>query len=228
MLHVLLIHGAGGGGWEWNVWRRVLQAHGMTAHAPDVQPAATGLAKTSLQDYAGQVRDALRALPRPRVAVGASLGGLLVLRNADAADALVLVNPLPPAPWHARLPAREWPEIVPWQVQARLASTGKAMPDAYAVNVLYAHRHWCDESGLALSQAHAGVEIAQPACPLLLVLSAQDDDVPPSAGRELAAAWRASVIETAATSHVGPLFGRDAAFAAEQAALWLRGLRLDR
>ena len=58
------------------------------------------VAATRLQDYQAQVRAALAALPRPRVLVGASLGGLLALDAAEGADAVVLVNPLPPVPWH--------------------------------------------------------------------------------------------------------------------------------
>ena len=54
------------------------------------------VAATHIEDYQAQVRAALAALPRPRVLVGASLGGLLAAMNAGAADALVLVNPMPP------------------------------------------------------------------------------------------------------------------------------------
>ena len=32
--HVLLIHGAGGGGWEWNLWAPVLKARGFAVAAP--------------------------------------------------------------------------------------------------------------------------------------------------------------------------------------------------
>src|SRR5688572_28720195 len=91
----LMVHGAGGGGWEWNVWARVFAAHGWRVEAPDLQPVAAGLAATRLRDYAAQVAGSLARLPLPRVVVGASLGGLLALRCAADADALVLINPLP-------------------------------------------------------------------------------------------------------------------------------------
>src|SRR5262245_18233234 len=87
----LHIHGAGAGGWEWNLWREVLQARGIAAHAPDLQPAAQGLAATTLEDYRQQMRTALSALPRPRAAIGASLGGLLAWLCGDLADALILI-----------------------------------------------------------------------------------------------------------------------------------------
>ena len=97
--HALLLHGAGGGGWEWNIWRGVFAAGGIEPVAPDLQPAAAGLAATTFEDYLQQARAALAALPRPRAVIGASLGGLLAMALPDAADALVLMNPLPPSPW---------------------------------------------------------------------------------------------------------------------------------
>lgn len=217
----LLVHGAGGGAWEWNRWREVFRAQGIGTDALELQPAPAGLAATVLHDYLAQVRAALHALPRPRVLVGASLGGLLALLAADDADALVLVNPLPPAPWHARLPAREWPDVVRWQGDARLASTRRAMPDADDASALFAFRHWRDESGAVLREAHEGVVANRPECPTLLIASAQDEDVPPAAIVAMADAWSVSRLQTLSASHVGPLLGRHAAAIAGQAAAWL-------
>lgn len=219
--HALLIHGAGGGGWEWNLWRGVLQAHGIHVHAPDLMPSREGLPATSLDDYRMQVLQALLALPRPRVVVGASLGGLLALQVAAQADALVLVNPLPPAPWHSELPLREWADVVSWQRNTRLASTRAALPDADDATALYACRHWRDESGAVLRAAQAGIEVERPSCPALLVVSAVDDDAPPHISIEIAKHWQAERVETLATSHVGPLLGRQATQIATQAVAWL-------
>lgn len=224
--HALLVHGAGGGAWEWNLWRGVWQAQGIETDALDLQPVPAGLAATVLRDYLVQVRAALRVLPRPRALVGASLGGLLASLTSDDADALVLVNPLPPAPWHAQLPVREWPEVVRWQGDARLASTHRAMADADDASALFAFRHWRDESGAALREARAGVAVRKPDCPVLLVASAQDDDVPPAVVAAMADAWGASRLQTSSTSHVGPLLGRHAAAIAGQAAAWLDELSL--
>ena len=94
-----------------------------------------------LEDYAAQVRAALVALPRPRALVGASLGGLLALRCAREADALVLVNPLPPAPWSHAVPARREAEVVPWRQSARLAGTPKINDDwSLRYEAEYAHQ----------------------------------------------------------------------------------------
>ena len=227
--NALLVHGAGGGAWEWNLWRGVLEAHAITVHALELQPAAAGLAATTLQDYQSQVRDALQALPRPRVLIGASLGGLLAVMCTDQANALVLVNPLPPAPWHRQLPRREWSgAVVPWQRNARLASTRDALDDADDAAAIFAFRHWRDESASALREAHAGIEVGKPACPALLIASARDEDVPPEIISAMSREWRVDRLETLAPSHVGPLLGRAAPDIARQAVAWLNRLRLAR
>ena len=224
--NALLVHGAGGGAWEWNLWRGVLEAHAITVHALELQPVAAGLAATTLQDYRTQVDAALQALPHPRVLIGASLGGLLAAMSAampgNKADALVLVNPLPPAPWHRQLPRRDWDDaVVPWWRNARLASTRDALRDADDATAVFAFRHWRDESGKVLREAYAGIEVDKPACPALLIASLRDADVPPEIIFAMAGQWQAGRLETLASSHVGPLLGGTAPEVARQAVAWL-------
>lgn len=219
--HALLLHGAGGGGWEWNQWRHVLTASRIEAVTPDLQPAADGLEITTFDDYLAQARAALRVLPRPRALIGASLGGLLAMACADQADALVLVNPLPPHPGSASMPSKEWPAVVRWRSDARLASTRRALPDADDATALFAFRHWRDESGAVLREAQSGIDVAKPQCPLLCIVSAHDDDVPPEMTRALAREWGAQLLQAASSSHVGPLLGRGAPALAAQVVDWL-------
>ena len=227
--NALLVHGAGGGAWEWNLWRGVLEAHGIAVHTLELQPAAAGLAATTLQDYRTQVSGALQALPHPRVLIGASLGGLLAAMSANQADALVLVNPLPPAPWHRQLPRRDWNAVVvPWRGNARLASTRDALGDADEAAAVFAFRRWRDESGTVLREAHAGIEVGKPACPALLIVSMRDEDVPPEVIFVMAGEWQADRLETLASNHVGPLLGREASDIARQAVAWLNRLPLRR
>lgn len=161
----VLVHGAGGGAWEWNVWVGVMRAHAIDPHAVELQPTAAGLAMTSLDHYAIQVRARLLALARPRVIVGASLGGLLAAMCAADADAVILVNPVPCSPWQSQLTERQWNGVVHWQRDARLQTTRDGMDDADAASALFAYRRWRDESGAALRAAWAGVEVAPPTCP---------------------------------------------------------------
>lgn len=223
----VFVHGAGGGGWEWGAWARVFAAHGHAVLAPDLRPGADGLAATTLDDYATQVREwiatARRAEPgRSLVLVGASLGGLLALMNRTHADALVLVNPLPPAGLPAPGPGDE-AGIVPWGRSARLAGTRRALPDADDLAALYAFRRWRDESAGALRQARAGVACAAAATPVLVMASADDTDVPQAVSVALASSLEAS-LQRLPGSHVGPLLGRQAAAAAAQAVEWLNGM----
>lgn len=220
----VFVHGAGGGGWEWAAWARVFAAHGHAVLAPDLRPGPQGLAATSLDDYSTQVREwvataRLAAPGRGIVLVGASLGGLLALMNRKHADALVLVNPMPPD----GLPGPgDSADIVPWGREASLAGTRRALPDADDLAALHAFRRWRDESGLVLRQARAGVACADAASPVLVMASADDTDVPAARSAALAASLAASLLHLPG-SHVGPLLGRQAAGAAAQAVEWLNG-----
>lgn len=218
--NALFLHGAGGGGWEWNRWCGIWRARGVAVHAPDLRHAPAGAEATEWEDYRRQVTGWLRALPHPRVLVGASLGGLLALQAAEGADALVLVNPLPPAPWHRQLPAREWPERVRWRSDARLASTRRSMLEADAASALYALRRWRDESGAVLRAAQAGIAVDAPRCPALFIASREDEDVPADAVRGLAARTGGAFVEVAG-GHLAPLLGRDAQRVARLAVEWL-------
>jgi pimeloyl-ACP methyl ester carboxylesterase len=222
----LCVHGGGGGGWEWDAWSRVFAARGFTTLAPDLEPSAAGLAATRFVDYREQVLVRGRDLARPGMplaVVGASLGGLLALSVAAelGAAALVLVNPLPPAGVVARLPGEARPPIVPWGRQRSLASTRRALPDADDATILYALRRWRDESGAVLDEARAGIAVEPPRCPVLVLSSEHDDEVPPLASRALAVRLGADFESLRAASHVGPLLGTRAAVIAARVADWL-------
>lgn len=219
---VVCVHGAGGGGWEWSIWARVLGAHGFEVLAPDLVAAEAGLAATRLADYRRQVLDWCGAVAPGPVLVGASLGGLLALMVAReaAVRALVLVNPLSPAGVGAAARARE--PIVPWGSRRSLSGTRRAMPDADDAARLYAFRRWRDESGAVLDEACAGVAVEAPACATLVLAGARDSDIPAESSRRLAQEFAADFSQVEA-GHVDPLLGRVAAGVAAQAAAWLLG-----
>ncbi|TDR41669.1 esterase/lipase [Tahibacter aquaticus] len=218
----LAIHGAGGGGWEWAIWQRVWRAHAATLYAPDLQPLAAGLGATLLDDYLAQMRAAASGLSRP-VIVGASLGGLIALAIARQVQArgLVLVNPLPPAGIAPRPGRRvDTAGIIPWASRRRLASSQRSLPDADDAAVLYAFRHWRDESAAVLDQAVTGLNVELPDCRILVIASSADGDVPTESSRNLAAACAAQLWILPGVSHTGPLLGRDAAALARRVLGW--------
>ncbi|HEV7490965.1 MAG TPA: alpha/beta fold hydrolase [Rhodanobacteraceae bacterium] len=224
---VVCVHGAGGGGWEWGIWARVLAVRGFEVIAPDLMPVAAGLEKTSFAAYREQVVDWCRGAGEGVALVGASLGGLLALAVAQTVKpaALVLVNPLPPAGVLARPLHASWPSIVPWGSERSLATTRRAMPDADDAARLYALRRWRDESGTVLNEARDGVVVDTPRCPTLLLASEFDEDFPAAAARALAVRFSADLRSIPGASHVGPLLGRSAAQTAAEVAEWLDARR---
>ncbi len=221
---VLLLHGAGGGGWEWRLWQAALQADGWRVTAPDLQPVPAGIVATTLADYRRQAQAAAAALGEPPVAVGASLGGLLALLLAadGACRAAVLVNPLPPAPEVGQLPPRSaYPALVRWRTAGRFESTRRALPDGDDSACLYAFRRWRDESGAVMNAARAGIDVAPPRCPLLVLATEQDADVPVEVSAALAARLGASLLRLPG-SHIGPLFGSRADTTVKAVVGWIR------
>jgi len=214
------VHGAGGGGWEWSVWARVFAARGWTVFAPDLQPADGGLAVTSFHDYRAQVLGWCASTPVDLL-VGASLGGLLALSVAAEIRPrlIVLVNPLPPGGLaDARL--EPYPAIVPWGSKRSISSTCHALLDADPAACLFAFRRWRDESGAVLTVASDGIDIDSPCCPVLILASEDDQDVPPETSRALAQELKADFELLSRASHVGPLLGRSAARTAQHVADW--------
>ncbi|MBL8299737.1 MAG: alpha/beta fold hydrolase [Rhodanobacteraceae bacterium] len=219
----LAIHGAGGGGWEWEIWRRVWAAQQQRFVAPDLMPGADGLGRTAISDYLDQLRHVAAALRRPCL-IGASLGGLLALLLAQELDAaaLVLVDPVPPSGIAPRPVARAATgDIVPWGSQRRFDSTRRALPDADAAAQHHAFRRWRDESAAVLLAAQAGVAAPSPRCPVLVIAATRDEVVPTATSLALAQQlgaefWRCGC------SHVGALLGRSAAMTASRVHAWVQ------
>ncbi|MDR3692666.1 MAG: alpha/beta fold hydrolase [Fimbriimonas sp.] len=218
----LLLHGAGGGGWEWNAWLPVFEERGWTVLSPSLQPAAEGIAATRFKEYRRQILALASTQPAFRLAiVGASMGGLLALSVSEALkpSALILVNGVPPSGfgWNSK---GDYPDVVRWS-QGTIEETREAMPDSDESTVRLAFERWRDESGAVLREIADGIEVSPPQCPVLIMAGELDQDIPASVSRQVAQAYRADLLVYDRMSHVGPLLGTRAAKVARDAVDWL-------
>jgi pimeloyl-ACP methyl ester carboxylesterase len=219
-----MIHGAGGGGWEFREWKRLFESAGYRVVAPDLMPSKEGLAKTTLDDYVLQV--ARTAGTKPDVLIGASMGGVLVLKAAERLEpkAIVLVCSAPPAPVGVRMEPRNYPEIIEWK-NGPYEDTVAAMPDSDEATRRWAHELWRNESGAVLRALSKGVETDKPKCPVLVVIPEADDTVPPETQQALAKWAAADTLRFHEMSHVGPLLSTRAPEVARSVLEWLRARR---
>lgn len=216
----IMIHGAGGGGWEYDKWRPVFRKAGWQVVAPDLVPDGS-LESTKYSDYEDQVQGWSKGAKRPIVAIGASLGGILALSTANRVrpDAIVLVNPAPPKGY--REPKGEpAPSIVRW-ANGPLKDTEDAMPDSDRKTILWAHPKWRDESGAVLNAVREGIVAPTYYGPVLMVIGRDDTDIPAEISRKLAIDLKADVSEYAGMSHVGPLLSTRAEEVAKGVTEWL-------
>lgn len=97
--HVLLVHGAGGDGWQWRAVMADLARAGYATHALSLSGHGhSESAPPGLDRYAEDVKSVLAALPEDTFLVGHSMGGYLVQRELMTSDrpAAVLLAPVPP------------------------------------------------------------------------------------------------------------------------------------
>jgi pimeloyl-ACP methyl ester carboxylesterase len=227
---LVLVHGAGGGGWEWDPWKPVCEKAGWRFVAPDLIPVKDGgLAKTTFDDYLAQVRKwATDAREKPVVLIGASMGGALALKAAESVSpaALVLVNSVPPAGVGSKRPADPYPEIMRW-ANGPLQETRDAMPDSDEKMIQKAWKRWRDESGTVMNALRAGVAVRKPSCPTLVLISEKDTDVSPETSLALTRWAGADMQWYQGMSHVGPLMSTRAEEVAAMTLNWLEN-RLSR
>jgi len=218
--HVVMIHGAGGGGWEYDFWRPVWEKAGFEVSAPDMLPRNNHYAQTTFTDYLNQTKTAAKG-KRPLILVGASMGGILVLRAAETLkpDALILMNSTSPLGVSPPKGGNPLPPVVIWE-NGPIQDTRDSLPDGDEKTVLWAHPKWRNESGAVLNTIRAGVRANPPTCPVLVVIGLEDADIPPANSMNLAKWANADVHSYVGTSHIGPLMGHRRIEIAEAAVQW--------
>jgi len=203
---VVMIHGAGGGGWEYDFWKPVFQKAGWKVVAPDLVPVKGGYAKTVYKDYVDQVVKWGKGVRRPLIVVGASMGGGLALSTSASLkpDLIVLVDSVAPAGVPVERKTAEFPDVVRW-ANGPIKDTRDAMPDSDEKTIKWAWKRWRDESGAVMRELVKGVDAPKPSCPVFVVWGEKDTDVPLSTGMAIAKYYQADVVAFRGTSHVGPL-----------------------
>lgn len=163
------------------------------------------------------------------VLIGASFGGLVAcgLARPLRARALVLLNPLPPAPFQSlrleRIDAASASPLRRWGLDARLAGTQASLPELRAGEALLAFRRWVDFATPLLVEAQSGFHFEPPDCPVLVVQSDGDDVIDRLAVEAMVAQWRASHLRLPG-SHVSPLLGSGWWEAFDGVRAWLAAL----
>ncbi len=217
-MRALMVHGAGGGAWEWLIWQRVFEAAGALTHAFDLSPNGA-LAATHYSHYLVQVHEQIQ-LFKPDLLIGASLGGLLAAEACAATTsvrALILAAPMLKsgvAGSEVASPIKRWAHAT------ELAKTARALPDADFAAIAFAHARWRDESALVLNAAYAGRDFPSRRCASLMLIAENDRDVPELALRTWAHSDQMDVQCVRDASHAGLLLGQSAALTAELAYRW--------
>ena len=218
----IFIHGAGGGGWEWNSWVPAFKKAGWVCIARDLVPAKAGIAETKFDDYVAQIEQMAGQHKGDRIVlIGASMGGIIALKASESIGpaAVVLVNSVGPKGIQPGKP-KTWPKVVEWS-KGSLKETQDSMPDSDEATIQFAFRHWRDESGSVLSEISSGIAVNAPQCPVLVALGEQDTDVPNLVGIEMARQYGANLHIFKGMSHVGPLLGTKAPKVAAWVLNWL-------
>lgn len=182
----ILVHGAANSNAVWRFWRRELAALGAASYALDLRghgaSAACDLSRTSMRDYADDVRWAIAQAPEPPVLLGWSMGGLAAMLAATGGGVRAVVGLAPSTPAAARdasAPLRTG-EFGPeeYGITSNHPADQPAMPDLTLDEREVALASLCRESRYARDERAAGVVIDALPCPLLIVTSTADTQWP--------------------------------------------------
>jgi len=213
---IVLIHGAANSALVWTFWQRELAAQGWSSYAIDLRGHGRSdlidLSRTTMRDYAADVRSLAIQLIQKPVIIGWSMGGLVAMMVAATGHATACVGLAP------SLPARQVDPSVALRVgefgAEEYGITGdhpdkqSGMPDLDREERSIALASVSRESRLARDQRKAGQVIDSLPCPLLIVTGGADNQWPYEAYEGLWLAADRLKIEDA--SHWGLVLNRRA------------------
>lgn len=157
---LVLVHGAGSGPQIFNSWRYCFGP--IDLRAVDLL-ADIDADSASMADYAGAVEKAAHEAPRPRACCGWSMGGLVAMMAHESFDALILIEPSPPAELQGYKPHVSIPRgtFEPEDVYGRFPTGIQSRP----------------ESNLARGERKKGISIPSLNCPSLVVFGDEFPEV---------------------------------------------------
>ena len=213
---LVLIHGAANSAKVWTVWQQELAEHGWASHAIELrghgQSPPFDLSRTTMEDYANDVREVAGRLSQPPVVMGWSMGGLIGMMVASKGLGVTCVALAP------SMPARQLDtsvdlrpgEIGPEEYGIVDGDTDNqsTMPDLDPEERSLALSSLSRESRLARDQRRQGIVIESLQCPLLIVTGTDDKAWPKKTYEGL---WlNAKSYEMEEASHWGLVLNRRA------------------
>lgn len=192
---------------------------GFRVETPDLAPGPMGLGATTFADYTKQVE----SFGKADVLIGASMGGVLVLKAAAKLRprCLVLVCSGLPAGIRPMEIGSPYPEVVRWK-DGPYEDTVASMPDSDEATRRWAWPRWRDESGAVLNEMQAGVTVTRPKARTLSVIPLADDTISPVDQMEFARWAKADILQFEGMSHVGPLLSTSARDVGQRFVQWLK------
>jgi pimeloyl-ACP methyl ester carboxylesterase len=191
---VVLVHGAANSAAVWTYWQAMLADAGYASHAVDLRghgaSAPVDLSRTSMQEYADDVRSLVRQVASPPALVGWSMGGLVAMLAAVGGSVRAVVGLAPSTPTSTTdesLPLRfgEF-DAAEYGITSRDPDQPQpAMPDLDREERALAVASLCRESRYARDERARGVVIGSLPCPLLIATGTADAQWPRSRYNDL-------------------------------------------
>ena len=181
---LVLIHGAANSAKVWVYWQRELTAHGWTSHAIDLRGHGRSrpfnISRTTMDDYASDVREIANQLSQPPIIMGWSMGGLIGMMVASQGPgvACIALAPSPPAQQLDTSVNLRTGEFGPEEFDILDDDTENqpTMPDLDLEERRLALSSLGRESRLARDQRRQGIVIESLPCPLLVMTGTVDND----------------------------------------------------
>lgn len=182
----ILVHGAASSAGIWRYWQDNLAKQGYASYALDLRGHGKStpfdLSRTSMHDYAADVRTLASQLGQTPALLGWSMGGLVAMMAAAAGDAVACVCLAPSAPARAvdtSVTLREGvfgPEE--YGITDLTPADQPSMPDLDDEERAFALASLGSESRRARDERKAGIVVESMPCPLLIVTGTNDGQWP--------------------------------------------------